>query len=590
MAQGPIRSGLAEDAGVVALLSGLLLTTMFAMAALAIDIGLQHATKRALQSAVDVTALSASFPVAAGSGSAPAMAATYFADAMQNTPMIAHAALGTVTEGTYCPDSTLSVAARFTAGASSCANLPNIVGPNAVRVDASVTQPFIFGRVLGATAGPLDASATASQINEAGFFAGTGLLAVNGGVINAVLSSLLGSTINLTAVQYQALLNTNVDALGFLNALATNLGVTAGTYGSLLGSSVTVQQVLQAEVTALNQPGNVATAALDSLIGQITGAPQVTLGQVFDLGVWQNVGINSVQEPAALTAGLNLYQLASIAAQVANGQHFLTLNAPSISVPGIAQVSLAATAIEPPQSPYFAFGPAGVSVHTAQVRTQLQLSLLNTGALLGGVLSGLANVAITVPLYVEVASGTATLAAISCGTTPATDATVTIDATPAAITAYLGSESQTDMTNFSNAVPAPGAATILTASVLNTNVLTVTGSAVADIGSPGPTPLVFTQSQMQASPPATQTTASTDMLSALSSDLSNSLVLNVDATGLGLTVPAGSLVSGLSSALTPVFQATDGLLDPLLTALGVRVGTMDVTATGVRCGVPALVD
>jgi len=95
---------------------------------------------------------------------------------------------------------------------------------------------------------------------------------------------------------------------------------------------------------------------------------------------------------------------------------------------------------------------------------------------------------------------------------------------------------------------------------------------------------------MQASPPATQTTASTDMLSTLSSNLSNSLVLNVDASGLGLTVPAGSLISGLSSALTPVFQATDGLLDPLLTALGVRVGTMDVTATGVRCGVPALVD
>ncbi|MDE2514845.1 MAG: hypothetical protein KGL12_02350 [Rhodospirillales bacterium] len=590
MAQGPIRSGLADDAGVVAVLSGLLLTAMFGMAALAIDIGLQHATKRSLQSAVDVTALSASYPVAAGTGSPQAMAATYFADAMANTPMIAHAALGSVTEGTYCPDSTLAVAARFIPGAATCANIPTITGPNAVQVDASVTQPFIFGRVLGATARPIAASATASQINEAGFFAGTGLLAVNGGVINAVLSSLLGSSINLTAVQYQALLNTNIDALGFLNALATNIGVTTGTYSSLLATPVDIQQVLQAEITALNQPGSVAAVALSALISQIAGAPQVNLGQVFDLGVWQNVGLNSVQEPAALTAGLNLYQLASIAVQVANGQHFLTLNSPSISVPGIAQVSLATTAIEPPQSPYFAFGPAGVSVHTAQVRTQLTLSLLNTGSLLGGLLSGLANVAIAVPLYVEVASGAATLRQISCGTDPANDATVTIDAAPAAITAYLGQESQTDMTNFANAVPAPGAATILTASLLGTNVLTVTGAAMADVGSPDPTSLVFTQAQMQASPPATQTTSSTEILSTLSSDLSSSLVLNVAATGLGLTIPAGTLVGDLTGSLTPVFQATDGLIDPLLAALGVRVGTMDVTATGVRCGVPALVD
>jgi uncharacterized membrane protein len=41
--------------------------------------------------------------------------------------------------------------------------------------------------------------------------------------------------------------------------------------------------------------------------------------------------------------------------------------------------------------------------------------------------------------------------------------------------------------------------------------------------------------------------------------------------------------------LSPLAAALDPLVDGLLEALGVKLGYMDVTATGVRCGVPALV-
>ena len=584
------RTGLADDQGVVAIITALMLTVMLGMTALAVDTGLEFATRRSLQAATDSAALSATYPVTTGT-SPTAAADTYFSKVAAVTPLISGAQIGQVTEGTYCPDDSLPVADRFIPGSATtiCTNLPSIAGPNAVQVTSSVTQPLAFGRVLGATAGPMITTATAAQINEAGFFAGTGLLSLQAGVINALLTQLLGSQINLSLVQYQALLNTNVDALSFLNALATTVGVSAGTYGNLLSTPVEIQQVLQAEITALGQPGSDATAALGALEAQITGSPQVALGQLFDLGVWQDSGIGSVNVPAALSASLNTFQLASLAAQVANGVNFLTLNAPSISIPGVAQITLATTAIEPPQSPYFAFGPVGAIVHTSQVRLQLTLSLLNTATLLGGVLNGLTNINISVPLYVEVASGTATLSAISCGADPLSDATVTIDATPAAVTAYLGQEPQSDMTNFSQAVPQPDPANILSASLLGVNVLNVTGAAAADVGSPGSTSLVFTQTQMQAVPPATQTTSSADMLSTLSGDLSNSLTLNVSAVGLPL-LPVGTLTSELTAALTPVFQGVDSLVDPLLTALGIRIGTMDVTATGVRCGVPTLVD
>jgi uncharacterized membrane protein len=50
------------------------------------------------------------------------------------------------------------------------------------------------------------------------------------------------------------------------------------------------------------------------------------------------------------------------------------------------------------------------------------------------------------------------------------------------------------------------------------------------------------------------------------------------------------LLNGIHSILDPIVKSLlDPLIDSLLVALGVKLGTIDVTVTGVRCGVPVLV-
>jgi uncharacterized membrane protein len=66
----------------------------------------------------------------------------------------------------------------------------------------------------------------------------------------------------------------------------------------------------------------------------------------------------------------------------------------------------------------------------------------------------------------------------------------------------------------------------------------------------------------------------------------NALQLTVSPGGL---LQAGLLQQNLRSLLQPVFAGLDPMVGTLLQALGVRLGYMDVTATGVRCGVAALV-
>src|SRR3546814_12120283 len=105
--------------------------------------------------------------------------------------------------------------------------------------------------------------------------------------------------------------------------LALDLGLTGGTYGGLLESQVSVDQLLDAAISALSAPGlgvdaTTAIAGLQLLQGKVPAARTIELGELFGLGVWQDSRIGG---PAAINAGLNALQLASAALQLANGQN-----------------------------------------------------------------------------------------------------------------------------------------------------------------------------------------------------------------------------------------------------------------------------
>ncbi|MGL4961427.1 MAG: pilus assembly protein TadG-related protein [Inquilinus sp.] len=613
-----MMSGILGDRGAIAPFAALMLLPLIGTAALATDVGLWYAQRRHLQAAADMAALSAA--------QNPVEASAIAGDLLQRNGFDAEE-LKSITLGTYCPDfENIKVPAdRFLPGLVACPDGRTPPAPNAVMVSAQTTVPGVLSRAvlsedegsgqIGGTPGSADdpnlhkvsVQATAARIDEAGFQAGTGLVEVDtqkSALLNAVLGNVLGTSINLTAVQYEGLLNADIDALTFLDALAVNVDVSAGTYDGLLDAKISVGALLQATIDALNKAGAVtgiglqAVQGLVSLQGQIVGNPDLTVGDLMDLGVWKNLPIGGSTAPTALAADLNVFQLVTMAIQVANKHNAIYIPALNVELPGIASLQVTATVIEPPKSPPFAFGPKGMRVHTAQVRLQLKLQLLDLYGLLGQ--------GIQLPLYVEAGEGDAVLKDISCGLEPAEDTRVTVSAKSGVAKAYIGTLPANLMTNFDHEVSINDIqpAALVDVSLLGIiGIVRVNGRAKVELGSGSYQDLVFDRADIDDR--VAQSVASAGMIDNLLASLGGvdpatgkaNLQLSacvVSLAGLCL-IPVkadalGKTVGALHQLLDPVIKGVlDPVVDNLLAALGIRLGVMDVVVTGVRCGVPVLI-
>src|SRR3546814_6900833 len=101
-------------------------------------------------------------------------------------------------------------------------------------------------------------SATAEQAALGSLYVGSTLLDVSGGVLNAVLSGLLGGSVNLNAVDYQGLAGVNVS----LGQLATAVGVDVSDLSDPL--ALTTQTPVLSSV--LNGRSEAHTSELQSLM------------------------------------------------------------------------------------------------------------------------------------------------------------------------------------------------------------------------------------------------------------------------------------------------------------------------------------
>lgn len=602
---------LAGDRGVIAPATAVMLAVLVGMVGLVTDASVWYAQRRQLQAATDAAALAAA-PYAENAGAARAAAdAVLVANGLD--PVAAVTGFAT---GQYCTDA--AVGQRFASGA--CADAIDTTA-DAVRIETGLGTPLFLSRLFTAAATNerrISTTATAARINQAGIQAGTGLAALNAGLANAVLSSLTGGNVALSAVQYDGLLKTNVDALTFFDALATRVGVTAGTYGQLLQTNVGVREVIAAQIAALAAQNQVAEAAaaiagLQSLQGQIAGNPTIAFGNLFELGLWANRQVGDRASSSALRAGINLMQLTSFSLQLADGNHFATVPSSAIGIPNLASIRIAATAIEPPVRPYFAFGPEGTQVHSAQVRLKLELEVLNLVPQLGA--------GVRVPLYIEAASGDARIDAIECSGSPNTDTTVAVSANGGIANAYIGTVADDVMNNFTAPVRA---AQVQPVSIVNVGLLGITlldakAKAHVALGSTAasPTTLNFVQpsgTPTQPVPPTSQgvigrpafnatpaspairaRATSTQLAGNLLGGLAESLYLTACAVKLGnscvvsATPRTGSAVGPLYTMLDPILTSLDGTIDGLLRTLGVQLGYVDVAVTGARCGHPVLV-
>lgn len=539
----------ADEHGNIALMSASFLMVICACAALGVDVGSIFADKRKTQSAADLAAIVAASDLLHASRAA---AATVAKNNLPPDSLVA------VEPGVYKADASLMPQQRFTAAAAPA---------NAVRVTVRSKTPLFFGKVLtGSTYFNLDATAVASTTQLATFAIGSRLASLNGGLLNSLLGGLLGASLSLSAMDYQNLIKAQVNVFDFMLALATRASLTGISYDTLLNSNLKIGDVVSALQTSVGS--GPAAVAVANIAASLTGLnTKITLGSLIDTGPYKSLTVG--QQPK-VAVNIGAFDLLSAIAQVANGTNQIATGV-NLGLPGVAGVMLQATIGERPVgSSWIAVGMQGASVHTAQTRIFLNIQLVGSGSVS----------MVNLPVYVEVAAGTATLNAVSCGYPNLSTSNVTLGVSPGIVDAWIGAVTAADMTNFSTK-PNPPAAKIV-----NLGIIQVTARAHAAMANTSPTGVNFSYADIQAQ--TRKTVNTTSFTSSLTSSLLDDLQLNIQLGPLGLPIP------GIGPLVTSIISGAAGSIDTLLLAvlqtLGVGLGQADVWVPGIRCDGAVLVN
>ncbi len=217
-------------------------------------------------------------------------------------------------------------------------------------------------------------------------------------LLNGVVGGLLGGSVNLSVAAWNGLLDTNINLLSYLDALALDLGVDAGNYDEVLGADVTLGQLLSVAADVLQQGGG--TGDITAGVGGLNDLLALGLpgfDPLIHLGDLLNVQTGTPE--AGLDTDLNLLQLVQGSVQLASSACAVCANLP-ISLPGVVGVQVRAKVIEPPQlsaigNPALAaadpMGPDRIYVRTAQVRTLISVDLPVVGSVLSTLNALLSN-------------------------------------------------------------------------------------------------------------------------------------------------------------------------------------------------------
>jgi len=560
---------ISDRSGNVTTMAALSLPFILAAAAVAIDSASLYAQRRDAQALADLAAITA----AAHLDKAELAAETALRDnGIRNVHVVAantrvdydlaggDAFALSVMLGRYVANTQTAVVQRFVAGLEPF---------NAVQVAVSRQgQRHFAGAFMRSP--EIVTKAIASVPAEAAFSVGSRLLSLNGGIVNGILSQLIGTQVSLTAVDYNALLSADVELFQFMDALASELSLTAATYSDVLEADTKMSAVASA---IARTPGMDAAAkrALQDLASASAraGEPTFKLSRMIDPG---NAGRLRTGTSSGFDARIAVMQLLSGSAAAANGTHQLRVDL-GVSIPGLAKVTLDVAVGEPAQtSSSVAVGEAATTVHTAQVRLLLSIEIGGPGGLLGAKLK--------LPLYLELAQAEARLASVTCPSGRPESLRVAVSAKPGVLDARIASLPATDLANFSRS-PAFAAARIVEAPLI-----TVTGSARVQMTNMTASTLTFDRDDIDDR--VIKTVSTRDLTQSLTQSLIGNLQLNVQAVGLGLGLPSNltQTVSGLLSAVTPTI---DDVLASVLATLGVRIGEADVKVHGASCGRSVLV-
>lgn len=540
----------ANDGG-VSVLTAVSSVVLIGFAGLAVDVGSVYLESRRLQGSADLAALAAMQNPAQAEALATA---TVAANRWPRDTRVS------VVRGTYAPDRSVRPAERFR---------PDAARANAVRVELTTSAPLYFGRLfVPAGRMTIRREATAAETQLASFQIGTRLLSLQGGVANQVLSGLTGSSVNLSVMDYNALLRANVNVLDYVDALRTRLDLQAASYDETLDANADAPVALEALADVVATTDERAERALRAMArASERNRPLRGLSDVIDLGPYGAQDHATRSTDTAIQVGA--MDLATAILQVANGQRQVQLDL-GAGVPGLASTNVwLAIGERPNNSPWLTVtNDESVVIRSAQTRLYVEA---NAGA------GALANVRI--PVVLELASGQARLEEINCGWGGGPNRNVTLGVAPGIGTLMLGEIDRSRLNNFRTALsPSP-------AQLVRVGVARVEGEARIDVGGQQWSNVRFNDREIERG--VVKSVQTRDAVRATVSSLLGRTKLTVRAAGLG--VSTGALTSAVQGVLTSAAGPLDSLINGLSDLLGVRLGEADVRVNGVRCGGAALV-
>lgn len=532
-----------NDEGGVAIVVACSAFLIVVLAALAVDVGSVVLRAREIQGTADLAALAAARDLSRASAASTATVHDNLGDRATVQTEV----------GVYAGDPTKAPDRRFVVTQAS---------PNGARVKVSAPAKLYFAGVFGRNSMTVSRSATAAILGAeptALFTVGSRLLSLDRGLVNSLLTGLLGSNVGLSVMDYNKLVAADVNLLEFMDALAVKLNVEAGDYDALLAHDVTTGQVLKVLE-------GVASADSRSVLSRLTGTPlntKIKVGELVGVGADAREGLRR-----GLDVDVGALDLLVAALETGNDERQLALNTKINAV--VADVTLmAGIGDKPTESAWVTLSSGGEPVlRTAQTRIYAKVETKKFVIEL---------LRIDIELLAEVAAAEAKIADIQCGA----NNRVMVDARPGLVRVSLGEvENPNDLKNFKKEIRTQKNAIAY--------VLAIPITVFADFRSKDTRwqRLTFNQSDI----------AARTFKKVKSQEITSSLLKSVtDATKIEI---GGLSLTWVLTLLTPLTTLLgwllDAILNPLLSILGVGLGEADVAVFGMTCpgsrgGMPTLV-
>ncbi|WP_269321388.1 TadG family pilus assembly protein [Ralstonia sp. UNC404CL21Col] len=450
---------------------------------------------------------------------------------------------------------------------------------NAAQVTITRNVPYFF--MVGQRR--LQATAIAKNTSIVAFSLGSGLASVNNGLLNQLLGYLLHTNLNLDAASYQGLATTNIR----LADLAVALG--AGSMQQLLSLSPSLGSLFNAVISVASQSGLAGVS-----VGGAGASNALSFGN--DLNVPINIGDGGASSPgllqvlalagneqAALNATVNVLDLLTTAAQIANSQSAVNVAPVTLNLVGLGAVTLSLKIIEPPA---IAVGPPGQFLsgpNAGQWRTQARTAQVRLGLGINANVLGLAG--ITLPIGLQVAGAQGHAKSNNC-VVPRQNSTATISVQPQPVSLCIAAGADTAVSgslNCSSATPAH------LVDLLGIGAVSIKAN-VSPAANSGWTDETIAATQIGLNP---QTDTSGNSPPRVATQAVFGSILNSNLNQLQLTVlgiPLGPIGAAILAPVLALIGSTlDAVLTPLLEVLGIQLGYADIKLLSLDCDAVELV-